>query len=158
MDKTLFSLGGLPVTGLGLLLAACALALALLIIIAVSVLRANGARAIGPQHGHRDDDQQGQRQRAGREQKAEAGDGKAAEGEEGLVHRLDNNPTCGKLEQRGNKNFRALTQPLRPRPHAPQKVLRLHGRLARALDFDQPQGARAAGDGQLIAQQGAGGA
>lgn len=46
MDKTLFSLGGLPVTGLGLLLAACALALALLIIIAVSVLRANSARAL----------------------------------------------------------------------------------------------------------------
>lgn len=46
MDKTLFSLGGLPVTGLGLLLAACALALALLIIIAVSILRANSARAL----------------------------------------------------------------------------------------------------------------
>lgn len=46
MDKTLFSLGGLPVTGLGLLLAACALALALLIVIAVSVLRANSARAL----------------------------------------------------------------------------------------------------------------
>ena len=45
MDKTLFSLG-VPVTGLGLLLAACGLALALLIIIAVSVLRANGARAL----------------------------------------------------------------------------------------------------------------
>ena len=45
MDKTLFSLG-VPVTGLGLLLAACGLALALLIVIAVSVLRANGARAL----------------------------------------------------------------------------------------------------------------
>ena len=46
MDKTLFSLVGLPVTGLGLLIAACALALALLIIIAVSVLRAGSARAL----------------------------------------------------------------------------------------------------------------
>ncbi len=46
MDKTLFSLGGLPVTGLGLLLVACALALALLIVIAISVLRANSARAL----------------------------------------------------------------------------------------------------------------
>ena len=46
MDKTLFILGGIPVTGLGLLLAACALALALLIVIAVSVLRANSARAL----------------------------------------------------------------------------------------------------------------
>ncbi len=45
MDKTLFSLG-VPVTGLGLLLAVGALALVLLIIIAVSVLRANGARAL----------------------------------------------------------------------------------------------------------------
>ena len=45
MDKTLFSLG-VPVTGLGLLLAACGLALALLIIIAVSVLRAGSARAL----------------------------------------------------------------------------------------------------------------
>jgi DNA recombination protein RmuC len=45
MDNTLFSLG-VPVTGLGLLLAACGLALALLIIIAVSVLRAGSARAL----------------------------------------------------------------------------------------------------------------
>ena len=45
MDKTLFSLG-VPVTGLGLLLAACGLALALLIVIAVSVLRAGSARAL----------------------------------------------------------------------------------------------------------------
>ena len=46
MDKTLITLGGLPVTGLGLLLAACGLALALLIVIAISVLRANSARAL----------------------------------------------------------------------------------------------------------------
>ena len=45
MDKTIFSLG-VPVTGLGLLLAACGLALALLIVIAVSVLRAGSARAL----------------------------------------------------------------------------------------------------------------
>ncbi len=45
MDKTLFSLG-VPVTGLGLLLAACGLALILLIVIAVSVLRAGSARAL----------------------------------------------------------------------------------------------------------------
>jgi DNA recombination protein RmuC len=45
MDKTVFSLG-VPVTGLGLLLAACGLALILLIVIAVSVLRAGSARAL----------------------------------------------------------------------------------------------------------------
>ena len=45
MDKTLFSLG-VPVTGLGLLLAACGLALALLVVIAISVLRAGSARAL----------------------------------------------------------------------------------------------------------------
>ena len=45
MDKTLFTLSFLPVTGLGLLLTLGALALGLLFIIAVSVLRAGRARA-----------------------------------------------------------------------------------------------------------------
>ncbi len=45
MDKTLIILGSMPVTGLGLLLAAAGLALALLFIIAVSVLRTGRARA-----------------------------------------------------------------------------------------------------------------
>ena len=46
MDKTLFVLGFMPVTGLGLIIGACGLALALLIVIAASVLRAGGARAL----------------------------------------------------------------------------------------------------------------
>ncbi len=45
MDKTIFILGFMPVTGLGLLLASGGLALALLFIIAVSVLRTGQARA-----------------------------------------------------------------------------------------------------------------
>ena len=53
--------------------------------------RLEGARVARPQDGDRDDDQKGQRQSAGGEQEPEAGDGNA-EGEEGLVHRLDNNP------------------------------------------------------------------
>ena len=46
MDKILFTLLGVPLTGLGLLLAGCGLVLALLIVIAVSVLRAGSARAL----------------------------------------------------------------------------------------------------------------